>query len=122
MMAETTTSVRIVGDVAQGAPLRSSKETVMLPAAILEANEEIYRVADSSLAGSDLFAGDLLIVAPKKKAETGELVLARLDAQLFVGRWWAKHGRRDIVGDDGQTVIVRGATVIGSINLVVRRQ
>ncbi len=119
-MTETTTKVRIVGDVALGTALRSSKETVMLPAAILEANEEVYRVADSSLAGSDLFAGDLLIVAPKKKAETGELVLARLDAQLFIGRWWAKHGRRDLLGADGQTVIVRGATVIGSINLVVR--
>src|SRR5436190_380344 len=121
-MTETTTKVRIVGDVAQGAPLQSSKETVMLPAAILEAHEEVYRVADSSLAGSDLFAGDLLIVAPKKKAETGELVLARLDAQLFVGRWWAKHGRRDLLGADGQTVIACGATIIGSINLVVRRQ
>jgi len=121
-MAETTTTVTVAGEVAQGAPLRSSKERVILPAAILEAQEEVYRVADSSLAGSDLFAGDLLIVAPKRKAETGELVLARLDAQLFVGRWWAKHGRRDIVGDDGQTVIVHGATVIGSINLVVRRQ
>jgi SOS-response transcriptional repressor LexA len=122
VIAETTKNVRIVGDVAQGAPLRSSKETVMLPAAILEAHEEVYRVADSSLAGSDLFASDLLIVAPRKKAETGELVLARLNGQLFVGRWWAKHGQRDIVGADGQTVIVRGATVIGSINLIVRRQ
>jgi SOS-response transcriptional repressor LexA len=121
-MAETTTTVTVVSDVAQGAPLRSSKETAILPAAILEAHEEVYRVADSSLAGSDLFAGDLLIVAPKKKAETGELVLTRLDAQLFVGRWWAKHGRRDILGDDGQTVIVCGATVIGSINLIVRPQ
>jgi SOS-response transcriptional repressor LexA len=120
-MAATTTSVRIAGEVAQGAPLRPSKETVMLPAAILEAYEEVYRVADASLAGSDLFAGDLLIVAPKKKAETGELVLARLDAQLFVGRWWAKHGRRDLLDADGQTIIASGATVIGSINLVVRR-
>jgi len=121
-MTETTTKVRIVGDIGQGAPLQSSKETVMLPTAILEAHEEVYRVADSSLAGSDLFGGDLLIVAPRKKAQTGELVLVRLDGQLFVGRWWAKHGRRDIVGDDGQTVIVRGATVIGSINLIVRPQ
>jgi SOS-response transcriptional repressor LexA len=122
MMAKTTTTVTVVGEVAQGAPLRSSKETVMLPAAILEAQEEVYRVADSSLAASDLFAGDLLIVVPRRKAETGELVLARLDAQLFVGRWWAKHGRRDLLDADGQTVIVRGATVIGSINLIVRPQ
>ena len=121
-MARTTTTVRIAGDVAQGAPLRPSDETVILPAAILEAYEQVYRVADSSLAGSDIFAGDILIVAPKKKAETGELVLARLDAQLFVGRWWAKHNRRDIVSDDSQTVVVRGASVIGSINLIVRLQ
>jgi len=121
-MARTTTTVHIAGDVAQGAPLRSSEETVILPAAILEESEQVYRVADSSLAESDIFEGDLLVVEPSRKAQTGELVIARLDAQLFVGRWWAKHGRRDIVGDDGHTVIVRGATVIGSINLIVRPQ
>ena len=122
MKAETTTTVHLAGEVSQGAPLRSSEETVMLPAAIFEEYEQIYRVADASLAGSDIFEGDLLVVEPRRKAQTGELVLARLDAQLFIGRWWAKHGRRDIVGDDGHTVLVRGATIIGSINLVVRPQ
>jgi SOS-response transcriptional repressor LexA len=121
-MAKTTITVPVVGDIAQGASLRSSEETVVLPTAIIEGHEQVYRIADASLATLDLFAGDLLIVTPKKKAETGELVLARLDGRLFIGRWWAKHGRRDIVGDDGQTIIVRGATVIGSINLIVRPQ
>jgi SOS-response transcriptional repressor LexA len=121
-MAETTTSARIAGDIEQGAPLQYSKETVMLPAAILEAYEQVYRVADASLSTLDLFEGDLLIVEPRRKAQTGELVIVRLDAQFFIGRWWAKHGRRDIVGDDGHTVIVSGATVLGSINLIVRRQ
>jgi SOS-response transcriptional repressor LexA len=121
-MAETTTTVPVVGEVAQGAPLRSSAETVILPAAILEGHEQVYRIADSSLAVLDIFEGDLLIVVPKKKAETGELVLVRLDAQFFIGRWWAKHGRRDVLDVDGQTVLVRGATIIGSINLIVRPQ
>jgi hypothetical protein len=119
-MAETTTTVPVVGDVAQGVPLRPSEETVMLHAAILEAPEQVYRVADASLGVFDLCAGDLVVVAPKQKAETGELVLTRLDGQLFVGRWWAKHGRRDLLGADGQTIIVRGAMIVGSINLIVR--
>ncbi len=121
-MTATTTTVPIVGDVAQGAPLRPSEETVILPAAILEAYEQVYRVADSSLAVLDIFEGDLLIVMPEKKAATGELVLVRLDAQFFIGRWWAKHGRRDVLDVDGPTVLVRGATIIGSINLIVRPQ
>lgn len=122
MKAETTTTVTVAGEVSQGAPLRSSEETVTLPAAIFEECEEVYRVEGSSLAGLDIFAGDLLVVAPKKNAETGELVLAHLDAQLFIGRWWAKHGRRDLLGADSQTVIARGATILGSINVIVRPQ
>jgi hypothetical protein len=64
--------------------------------------------------------GDLLIVEPKRKTATGEFVIAVLAEEMFVGHWWAKHGRRDVMAADGQQVIARGATVVGSINLIVR--
>lgn len=103
-------------------PLRASQETAILPSALIEACELVYRTADASLAPFDISEGDLLIVEPKKHAETGELVLAHIDARFYVGRWWAKHGRRDVVGADGHSIIVREPTLVGSINLIVRPQ
>ena len=115
-----TTTVSVAGCVSQGTSLKPSKEKAILPVAVLEEYEFVYCVADASLAEFDVSEGDLLIVEPKKKAETGELVLALLADQIFVGHWWAKHGQRDVVGADGQHVVVSGATIIGAINLIVR--
>jgi SOS-response transcriptional repressor LexA len=121
-MADTTTTVTIAGHVHQGERLYPSTERVTVPTSLIEKQEHVYCVADASLRELDVIEGDLLIVQPKTHAETGELVLAQFDDRVFVGRWWAKHGRRDLLGADGKTIIVRGATVIGSINVIVRPQ
>jgi SOS-response transcriptional repressor LexA len=121
-MVDTTTTITIAGHVHQGERLYPSTERVTVPTSVIEKQEQVYCVADASLREFDVIEGDLLIVEPKTHAETGELVLAQFDDRVFVGRWWAKHGRRDLLGADSQTIIVRGATVIGSINLIVRPQ
>ena len=120
-MGAATTTVTVAGEIGQGIALLRSVETITLPAATVEEYEHVYRVADASLAEFDVSEGDLLIVESKRKAHTGELVIAVLAEQMFVGHWWAKHGRRDVMAADAQQVIVRGATVLGSINLIVRR-
>lgn len=119
-MNAATTTVTVAGKIGQGAALLPSVESITLPAATFEDHERVYRVADASLAEFDVLEGDLLIVESKRKPHTGELVIAILAEQMFVGHWWAKHGRRDVMAADGQQVIVRGATVIGAINLIVR--
>jgi SOS-response transcriptional repressor LexA len=120
-MGAATTTVTVAGEIGQGIALLPSVESITLPAATVEEYEHVYRVADASLAEFDVSEGDLLIVEPKRKAHTGELVIAVLAEQMFVGHWWAKHGLRDVMAANGQQVIVRGATVLGSINLIVRR-
>lgn len=119
-MNAATTTVKVAGEIGQGIALRPSVVKITLPTATFEDHERVYRAADASLAEFDVSEGDLLIVEPKTKAHTGELVIAVLAEQTFVGHWWAKHGRRDVIGTD-QQVIARGATVIGAINLIVRR-
>ena len=115
-----TTTVKVAGEIGQGVALRASAESITLAAATFEDHDRVYRAADASLAEFDVSEGDLLIVEPKREAHTGELVIAVLAERVFVGHWWAKHGRRDVMAADGQQVIVRGATVLGSINLIVR--
>lgn len=114
------TTVKVAGEIGQGNALLPSVESITLPAGTFEDHERVYRAADDSLAEFDVSEGDFLIVNPKQKAHTGEFVIAVLAGQMFVGHWWAKHGQRDVMAADGQQVIVRGAAVIGAINLIVR--
>ncbi len=113
-------TVAIVADVRQGQEFQPTAARVTLPKELLARGEEVYCVVDASFAELGAKAGDLLIVEPKKTANTGELVLAREGDVLWVGRWWGKHGRRDVVGPDGQTILSSRATVFGSVNLIVR--
>ena len=118
--SRSTTTAHLAGEIRQGAPVVPSKASVILPAWVLEEHELVYLAADSSLAAFDVSEGDFLVVKPKKKAESGELVITCLDGLIYVGRWWTKHGRRDVLDADGQRVIVRGASVLGAININVR--
>jgi SOS-response transcriptional repressor LexA len=119
-MDAATATVKLAGEIGQGVALLASVERITLPAATIAEYERVYRAADASLSELDVLEGDLLVVEPKTKADTGEFVIAILDEQMFVGHWWAKHGRCDVLGADGLQVIVHGATVIGAINLIVR--
>jgi len=119
-MRKSTTVMPLAGVFRQGQPLLSTEDQVFLPAAAVEADELVYRVADHSLSELEIQPGDLLIAEFRSKAQTGELVLVRLGEQCFIGRWWSKHARRDVTGPDGQTVIARGAEVLAVINLIIR--
>jgi SOS-response transcriptional repressor LexA len=111
----------LAGVFRQGQPLTATEEQVELPGAAVEDDDLVYRVADHSLSGFDIEAEDLLVAEFRSRAQTGELVVVRLDENCFVGRWWAKHGKREVTGPDGQTVIARGAEVLAVINLIIRR-
>jgi len=64
-----------------------------LPSHLLEVDELVFRYR-GSLPSLGIDAATWLIVEPRKKAATGELVLARCGQNAFIGRWWAKHGLR----------------------------
>jgi Peptidase S24-like len=106
---EGTTPVAIVGEIGQGVRLGPSDATADLPSSLIEEHEQVYRVTDGSLRAFEMARGDLLFVEPKRKAHTGELVIAQLKDAVFVGRFWAKHGRRDLMSGDGQRVIAQNA-------------
>jgi SOS-response transcriptional repressor LexA len=110
----------LAGVFRQGQPLTATEEEVELPGEAVEDDDLVYRVADESLSGFDIEQEDLLVAEFRSRAQTGELVMVRLGENCSVGRWWAKHGKREVTGPDGQTVIARGAEVLAVINLIIR--
>jgi phage repressor protein C with HTH and peptisase S24 domain len=119
MSEHGTVMVVILADIGQGAIAQQNGQRVELPTALVDPHDVLYRVIDGSLGPMGANPGDLLIVEPKETASTGELVLAEKRGKVYVGRYWAKHGRRDVVGD-GDDVIVRAAKIVGAVTLIVR--
>jgi hypothetical protein len=93
---------------------------VRLPAAIAEVHEVAFLAGDKSLRAIGIEKGDLLIAEMREDAASGELVVMCVGDNVFVGRYWKKHGRRDVTGESDQTVIASNGNIIAAINLIVR--
>jgi hypothetical protein len=112
------TSIVIFDEVENGKVIRESAGEACLPTKLLEVDELVFRYR-GSLPSLGIECGDLLIVEPRKKAATGELVLARCGHNAFIGRWWAKHGLREL-HETGQS-IEGELRIAGAVTVIVRQ-
>lgn len=118
----STISLRVAGLLAQGDEVRAGDDLALLPAELIDPCEVIYRLAED-LPVCDLAAGDLLVVEPRPRgnAATGELVITTLRERAYLGRWWAKHGRRALLDATGAVIVEeRDLRVLGAVTLVLR--
>jgi hypothetical protein len=104
----------LAGEIEHGVALFVAGQTASLPPELVEDYELVYRVR--SVPGYR--KGDLLIVEPRNHASTGELVIAMRGPRVFIGRWWAKHGLRQLHVEGGD--ILEGCEVAGAVNQVAR--
>ena len=112
------TSIVTFAEIENGNVIRENAGEACLPSHLLEVHELVLRYR-GSLPSLGIESGDLLIVEPRKKAATGELVLARCGPNAFIGRWWAKHGLRELQ-ETGQSI--EGALQIaGAVTVIVRQ-
>ena len=118
-------TVVLTGGVSQGAEIDASfaGEQVSIPADKIDEGDVVFRVAAANLRGFGIERDDLLVVEtrPDGHAATAELVLVTIETKAFIGRWWTKHGRREIL-DDVLSLISDDPRlrVIGAITVVVR--
>jgi hypothetical protein len=110
--------VELAGEFEQGRPLYLSAAVVRIPPEAIDEHEIVYRVRRTTEMAE---RGDLLIVEPRNTAFTGELVVAFRGASLYLGRWWAKHGLREVRLAPLESV--EGEfEVVGAVTLIVRGQ
>lgn len=104
----------LAGEIEHGVALFVAADPVSLPPELVDEHELVYRIRSAP----GFSEGDLLVVEPRNHASTGELVLAMRGPRVFVGRWWAKHGLRQLHVEGGD--ILEGCEVAGAINQVAR--
>jgi hypothetical protein len=117
--------VVLAGGVSQGAEIDASfaGEQVAIPADKIDKGDVVFRAAGWNLLASASTAMDILVVEtrPDGHAATGELVLVTIETKAFIGRWWTKHGRRELL-DDVLSLITddERLQVIGAITVIMR--
>jgi transcriptional regulator with XRE-family HTH domain len=119
--------VETAGVLRQGQPVdESAKEKVTLPRNLLDNEEIVFRFRGPGADDQNIGDGDLLIVEnrPRGRASNGELVLGRIGKQVWIGRWWQKHGERGLMSNGMSEVTVgRGARtlkVVAAVNQIIR--
>lgn len=119
--------IRTAGEIRQGQPVDETKiESMIVPASLIEKGEILFRARGPELRELGIEDGDLLVVQlrAKGRAASGELALGRIGKDVYVGRWWQKHGRKSLVSDGLAEVAIgkskRTVKVVAVVNQVIR--
>lgn len=89
-------AVPVLGSIAAGAPLLAQEnieEFLALPTEYVGEQSFVLKVKGDSMIGAGIFDGDMLVVQPQSTARDGEIVVALLDEEATVKRFFREDGR-----------------------------
>jgi transcriptional regulator with XRE-family HTH domain len=117
----------VSAEVRQGQAVRelTEGESVAIPAPLIDKGEIVFRARGDELRDVGIEDGDLLVIElrTKGRAATGELVLGKVGEEVYIGRWWQKHGEKRLMTDSRAEIAVaskRGLKVVAAINQIIR--
>ena len=119
--------IPLVGRVAAGKPILAEEniEEVLPLKGLFPANEDLFalRVQGDSMIEAGIFEGDLVVVRPQPTAEDGEIVVAILDDEGTVKRYFREGDRVRLepANSNYSPIITREARVVGKVIGLIRR-
>jgi repressor LexA len=120
-------SLPVLGRVAAGVPITATEnleDTFVLPASFVKRSGAfMLRVKGDSMIDAAILDGDLIVVDPKPTAENGEIVVAMIDGEATVKRFYREAGRVRLQPEnrDMAPIYADDVTVVGRVEAVVRR-
>ena len=118
----------ILGRVAAGVPITAQEDIegeVLLPAGFVPraSNAFMLRVQGESMIDAAILDGDLILVRPQPSAENGEIVVAMLEGEATVKRFYRESGRIRLQPENTAMAPIYASDVeiIGRVEAVVRR-
>jgi repressor LexA len=123
-----TVVITILGKVAAGIPI-TAQESVegefVLPAAFAPRSSGSFmlRVQGDSMVDAAILDGDLILVRPQKDASNGEIVVAMLDNEATVKRFYREAGRVRLQPENRamEPIYATDVEIIGRVEAIVRR-
>ena len=118
----------IVGKVAAGVPITAEEHLegeFVLPTAFVPRSSDAFmlRVQGDSMIEAAILDGDLILVRPQKMASNGEIVVAMVDGEATVKRFYREEGRVRLQPENRSMAPIYASDVeiIGRVKAVVRR-
>lgn len=120
------TGLPLVGQVAAGEPIvaeENVEEYLQVPDVIGgEAGDYILRVRGESMKDAGILEGDFVVVRPGPHAENGEVVVALMEGEATVKRFFKEkdHVRLQPENSEMEPIITRDASIAGKVVGVFR--
>ncbi|HVS45862.1 MAG TPA: transcriptional repressor LexA, partial [Verrucomicrobiae bacterium] len=118
----------IVGKVAAGTPIMAQENLegeFLLPASFLPKNSDgfMLRVQGDSMVDAGILNGDLIVVRPQKTAQNGEIVVAMLEGDATVKRFFREDGRIRLQPENRTMapIYANDVDIVGRVEALVRK-
>jgi len=117
----------IVGKVAAGTPITAQENVegeFVLPASFTRTSDGfMLRVQGDSMVDAAILDGDLILVRPQKNANNGEIVVAMLEGEATVKRFYKEAGRVRLQPENATMapIYATDVQIVGRVEAVVRK-
>ncbi len=118
----------IIGKVAAGAPITAEENVegeFVLPTSFVPKTSDAFmlRVQGDSMVEAAILDGDLILVRPQKTANNGEIVVALLEGEATVKRFYKEDGRFRLQPENSSMapIYAHDVDIVGRVEAVVRR-
>lgn len=122
--------IPIVGRVAAGSPILAEENiegSVLIDPSFMNKAKDCFalKVKGDSMVDAGIFEGDLVIVSPKLNALTDEIIVARIDDEVTVKKYFARGNEVRLIpeNDKYSPIIITSEndfSIIGKVTGVVR--
>ena len=116
----------IVGKVAAGLPITAAEnvEGEFVVPAVLARNPGAFvlRVQGDSMIEAAILDGDLIVVSPQPAAENGQIVVAMVEGDATVKRFYREAGRIRLQPENSrmEPIYADDVTIVGKVEAVIR--
>lgn len=122
-----TVTMPILGKVAAGVPITAQEDVLgdfVLPASFTRTSDGfMLKVQGDSMIDAAILDGDLIMVRPQATASNGEIVVAMLDGEATVKRFFKEAGRIRLQPENAAMapIYANDVTIVGRVEAVVRK-
>ena len=124
---ENILSVPVIGEVAAGVPIPAEQEFIEempLPESFVGPGEHfILNVRGTSMIDAGIRDGDMVVVRRQQTADNGEIVVAMIDGEATVKRFFREDGhfRLQPENDTMEPIIVDDVIILGKVTALLRQ-
>jgi repressor LexA len=117
----------IIGKVAAGVPITAAENIegeLVVPLEFARKRDSfMLRVQGDSMIDAAILNGDLIVVSPQPDAKNGEIVVAMLDGDATVKRFFREGGRIRLQPENAsmQPIYADDVSIVGRVEAVIRK-